>query len=231
MDQSLATLAGLTAAQVTALTSGGITSSDDLMILENKDIVLLLPKALVLVIRKLSSIAVYLAAGNEIDSTTTLWEVMTSLSRPNRRVGTPMTPTTDKAARGAPKLYVDGLETFDGTPIKWEYWEINAFATVGQTVYNGLPVVTNPPSPGDSMAQARNRELYLMLCKAIQGRSTFHLIEASPVDDSHSAIQALKSWYGNTDTSGINYQTIPDENYKDFSWTKRQPPLCSLINS
>jgi hypothetical protein len=34
-----------------------------------------------------------------------------------------------------------------------------------------------------------------------QGGSAFHLIEASPVDDGHSAIQALKSWYGSTNTS------------------------------
>jgi hypothetical protein len=40
-----------------------------------------------------------------------------------------------------------------------------------------------------------------MLCKVIQSGSAFHLIEASPVDEGHSAIQALKSWYGNTDTS------------------------------
>jgi hypothetical protein len=95
---------------------------------------------------------------------------------------------------------VDGLETLDGTPIKWENWEMNTFATLGQTVYNDL--VTNPTSPGDSIAQARNRELHFMVRKAIQSGSAFHLIEASPVDDGHSAIQALKSWYGSTDTSG-----------------------------
>ena len=40
-----------------------------------------------------------------------------------------------------------------------------------------------------------------MLRKAIQGGSAFHLTEAPPVDDGYSAIQALKSWYGSTDTS------------------------------
>jgi hypothetical protein len=76
---------------------------------------------------------------------------------------------------------------------------MNTFATLGQTVYNGL--VTNPPTPGDSIGQTRNRELYFILRKAIQGGSAFHLIEASPVDDGHSAIQALKSCYGSTNTS------------------------------
>jgi hypothetical protein len=199
MDQNIVTLAGLTAAQVTTLTSGGITSSEDLMILENEDIVLLLPGASVLVRRRLSNIAEYLAAGSEIGSTTTIRDTMISVSRPNRRTGPTATPTTDSTARGAPKLCVDGLETFDGTPIKWENWEMNTFATLGQTVYNGL--VTNPPTPGDSIGQTRNRELYFMLRKAIQGGSAFHLIDASPVDDGHSAIQALKSWYGSTNRS------------------------------
>jgi hypothetical protein len=191
MDQNIITLAGLTAAQVSTLISAGITRSDDLMILENKDIVLLLPEALVLIRRRLSNMAKYLAARSEINSTTTIQDIMISLSRPNIGTGPTATLTTDKTARGAPKLNVDGLETFDGTPIKWENWEMNTFATLGQTVYNGL--VTNPPLPGDSIGQARNRELYLMLQKAIQGGSVFHLIAASPVDDGHSAIQALKS--------------------------------------
>jgi hypothetical protein len=120
MDQNIVTLAGLTAAQVTALTSEGITSSEDLMILENKDIVLLLPGASVLVRRRLSNMAEYLAAGSEIGSTTTIRDIMISVLRPNRRTGPTATPTTDSTARGAPKLYVDGLETFDGTPIKLE---------------------------------------------------------------------------------------------------------------
>jgi hypothetical protein len=56
---------------------------------------------------------------------------MISLSRPNRRMGPTTTPTIDNAARGAPKLYVDGLETFNGTPIKWENLEMNMFTTLG----------------------------------------------------------------------------------------------------
>jgi hypothetical protein len=107
MDQNIASLAGLTAAQVTTLTSGGITSSEDLMILENEDIVLLLPRASVLVRRRLSNMAEYLAAGSEIDSTTTIRGIMISLSRPNRRTGPTTTATPDNTARGAPKLYVD----------------------------------------------------------------------------------------------------------------------------
>jgi hypothetical protein len=128
MDQNIVTLAGLTAAQVTTLTSEGITSSEDLMILENEDNVLLLPGALVLVRRRLSTMVEYLAAGSEIgSSTTTIRDIMISVSTPNRRTGPTATPTTDSTARGAPKLYVDGLETFDGTPIKWENWEMNTF--------------------------------------------------------------------------------------------------------
>jgi hypothetical protein len=42
---------------------------------------------------------------------------------------------------------------------------MSTLATLGQTVYNDL--VTNPPVPLDSIAQARNRELYYMLRKAI----------------------------------------------------------------
>ncbi len=118
MDQNIVTLAGLTAAQVTTLTSGGISSSEDLMILENEDIVLLLPGASVLVRRRLSNMAEYLAVGSEIGSTTTIRDIMISVSRPNRRTDPTATPTTDSTARGAPKLYVDGLATFDGTPIK-----------------------------------------------------------------------------------------------------------------
>jgi hypothetical protein len=72
MDQNIVALAGLTTAQVALLTAGGVTNSDDLMILENDDIPLLLPEASVLVRRKLSNIAEYLAAGSEINATTTI---------------------------------------------------------------------------------------------------------------------------------------------------------------
>jgi hypothetical protein len=51
---------------------------------------------------------------------------------------------TDLMARGAPKLYMDGLHTLDGTPIEqWKSWEMGAFATLGQTVYNNS--ISNPP--------------------------------------------------------------------------------------
>jgi hypothetical protein len=118
---------------VALLNAGGIAGPEDLMILENDDIALLLPRASVLERRKLSNIAEHLAAGILVTSTKIFSNFMLSLLRWNQRKGT--TPSTiDLAVRGAPKLYVDGLETFDGIPIKWESWEIGTFATSGQTI-------------------------------------------------------------------------------------------------
>jgi hypothetical protein len=82
------------------INSGGLTSSEDRMILKNEDIVLFLPReGLALVRGKISNIAVYSAAENKIDSTTSIWDIMISLLRPNRRMGTTTTPTTDSPAR------------------------------------------------------------------------------------------------------------------------------------
>jgi hypothetical protein len=79
--------------------------------------------------------------------------VMLSLSRPNQRTST--TPSmTDLMARGAPKFYEGGLQTFDETPIKqWGSWEIGAFTTLGQTV-SYIDLISNPPLPGHLIMQA-----------------------------------------------------------------------------
>lgn len=85
---------------------------------------------------------------------------MLSLSRPNQRQGTITTLTINLVVIGAPKFYVDRLETFDGTPIKWDSWEMGTSATLRQTIYNYL--ITEPPLPLDLIVQAWNRELYAM---------------------------------------------------------------------
>jgi hypothetical protein len=71
--------------------------------------------------------------------------VTSTLTFSNACYATGTTPSmTDLMARGAPKLYMDGLHTLDGTPIEqWKSWEMGAFATLGQTVYNNS--ISNPP--------------------------------------------------------------------------------------
>jgi hypothetical protein len=54
-----------------------------------------------------------------IDSSTTMRDIMLSLSRPKQRTGTITTLTINLVVIGTPKLDVDRLEMiFDRTPIK-----------------------------------------------------------------------------------------------------------------
>jgi hypothetical protein len=90
---------------------------------------------------------------------------MPSLLRPHQRTGKNTPPMTDLMTRGAPELDMDGLETCDGTPIKWDSWDIGTFAMLGQMVYNDL--ISNPPLLGDLIMQAWNKELCTTCKKAM----------------------------------------------------------------
>jgi hypothetical protein len=201
MEPSIVTLAGLTAGDITALSNVGVTSSQEIMLLEMIDIVAILPTATVILRRKLSRIAEYLAKGNLITGATTMQTVMFALSTGQAANVPPVPPIpyASDPARAAPKLYVDGLEGYDGTPIKWEDWEAGTLATLGQTVYNNL--LTAPPTAGDAVAEARNRELYDMIVKATYQGLALHIVKSAPPDDGHAVILALQAWYGSADTS------------------------------
>jgi hypothetical protein len=202
MEPSIVTLAGLTTGDVSTLSAADVTSSQDIMILNLDDLVLILPNATVLLRRKLSRIASYLANGHSVTGTTTMQTVMAGLSSgpaANQPPAAPPTPYIADPSARAPKLYVDGLAVYDGTPIKWEDWEVGTIATLGQTVYSSL--LTTPPTAGDAVAEARNRELYNMIVKATYLGSALHIVKSCPIDDGHSVITALKNWYGSADTS------------------------------
>jgi hypothetical protein len=111
-------------------------------------------------------------------------------------------PTTLYAlnlACAALKLYVDGVEGFGRTPIKWEDWKCGTLATLGQIVYN--TIVTASPTAGDAVAKARNRELYKMIVKATYQGLALHIVKSCPTDDGHAVIIALQAWYGSANTS------------------------------
>ena len=201
MNAFIVTLAGLTQDETALLAAGGVTTPEDFLMLTHADFSELLPNASVLVKRKLSNISLYLSGGGVITGATTVQEI--SLVLAQRNVPVVNMPAGGVAAvaenpnRGAPKLQVDGLESFSGNPLDWEDWEKGTSATLGQTAYAGL--LTAPPGAADATAQARNRELYNMLLKAIYKGNALHILESVEGENGHLGWQALQTWFGSAD--------------------------------
>ena len=94
-------------------------------------------------------------------------------------------------SRGAPKLHVNVLKEFDGQPINYEDWERGFKTTPGKTAYATL--ITTPPTTGDTIMEARDKELFFMLTNSLMKGSAIHIINAMHDESGHQAIQDIKT--------------------------------------
>ena len=85
--------------------------------------------------------------------------------------------------REAPKLHVNALKEFDGQPINYEDWERGFKATLGQTACATL--ITTPPTTGDTIIEARDKELFFMLTNSLMKGSGMHIINAMSDESGH----------------------------------------------
>jgi hypothetical protein len=130
-------LTGMTAEETTTLNNNGILNDIDLGTLSKADFDQILPNATIVVRRRLYAIGQYATAGETIDGSTTMLDILTRLNTntnsPSSVAAPPATFFQQDPSRGAPKMYVDRLTEFAGTPIKWEDWSIGTGAILGQT--------------------------------------------------------------------------------------------------
>ena len=125
MERLKVDLSGLTDTEQATLSAAGIRETTDLMVLEHTDIVNLLPNAGVLEQRKLTQLARYLAAGNQLISLRIMQDIMMNVSALVRNVTVPeksSVRSSPDTSKGAPKISVNQLEKFSGSPIDFEDW-------------------------------------------------------------------------------------------------------------
>mmetsp|Transcript_42942 Transcript_42942/g.62929 ORF Transcript_42942/g.62929 Transcript_42942/m.62929 type:complete len:127 (-) Transcript_42942:825-1205(-) len=101
--------------------------------------------------------------------------------------------------RGAPKLYVNSLETFDGHPLKYEKLDKGLKATLGQTVHSTL--LENPAASSDLIMETRDKELFFMLTTTMLDGSRMHILSTLAKESGHLAIKAIEKWYSSVATS------------------------------
>ena len=125
---------------------------------------------------------------------------LTAPQAPATNIPAPAAGIADPS-RGAPKIYVDSLKDFSGEPIDWEEWYIGTGATLGQTAYGTLLADTGKPTQADTVGNARDRELYNMLKKALYKGTAHHIIDGNAAESGHDAWMALKAWFGKAEVS------------------------------
>ena len=195
-------LAGMTSEHAATLNDNGILNDIDLGTLSQSDFDQLLPNATIVIRRHLLSIGQYATAGENIDATTTMQDILARLNTNTipRSVAGPSTAYLADPSRGAPNMYVDGPTEFAGAPIKWEDWSIGTGATLWQTVYSSL--LSTAPEENSILAKTRDRELYFMFKKALYQGAAFHIVErTAATESSYRVWQDLHEGFGSAEVS------------------------------
>ena len=63
------------------------------------------------------------------------------------------------------------------------------------------PLINNPPTAGDTIMEARDKELYFMMTSVMMKGSGMHIITSMSVESGHQAIKDIEKWYGSAATS------------------------------
>ena len=206
MEDTIIRIASITAEEIVLIQAAGINNGSDLSTMCFDDITVVLPNSSIVKRRKLEYLSKYIARGQVVTVRTTIEEIIEFINTPvNPRPSagftgrsTTSTPSTDPT-RGAPRLSVNGLTKFCGTPVKFEDWNIMTTATLGQTNY--VKLLDSPPTLGDAIAETRNTELYHMLVTALMKGSGYHVISKVADNNGHEAWTKIQDWYGSAATS------------------------------
>jgi hypothetical protein len=139
METMIVALTGAPAPELALLAPQGVTSGQDLSMITYEEIITIHPNSGLLTRRKLSLIGKYIGKGQNVTPAITMPGIVLFLNTPATQattgpppIGSPIYPPDP--ARGALKLYVNGLTEFSGNPIEYEQWELAPRATLGQTV-------------------------------------------------------------------------------------------------
>ena len=84
--------------------------------------------------------------------------------------------------------------SFSGAPIEFEDWELATKATIGQTAYASL--LNIPPTIGNAVTEARDKELYNMFVTAFIGGAAMHILNGVTSRSGNAAWLAIVNWYG-----------------------------------
>jgi len=179
----------------------GYNEIDDLGMLNYGDFKNGITGSSIILCRKMEGVDQFIDNGGTLNASTSMRDVINFLKQAEKSVdnsanGTNITRI--ESGRGAPKLCVNPLEPVDGQPIKYEKWEKGLRETIGQTVYS--PLLDLPPTTGDTIIEARDKELHFMLAKALLDGSGMHILSPLPKESGHLAIKEIQEWYGSAAT-------------------------------
>jgi hypothetical protein len=181
MDVNVIALTGLTGAEVIMLAGEGVANTDDLSILTHEDVAHILPQATTIKKRKLSLVSEYVSRNQTVTDTTTVREIQLYLNtpivaqHPNPVPPVPLAGYTPDPSRGAPKMHINALKEYGGSPIDYEDWSLSTKSTLGQTQYANL--LTVPPTVDNVIEETRDRELFHMLVKSLMNGSAMHILQ------------------------------------------------------
>ena len=197
LDQRVKRIASLSDQDVLQLNTEGITTEDDLRYIQFVDYPDTIP---VVKRRKLETISQHLSNGNVLTATNTMNEIQDSVIASKRvpaQQGNVNALGPDPN-RGAPKIRTDPLPNFSGDAVDYEEWERNAGAIIKQSAYKSF--ITQPATPGDTVAEARSMELFNMMLSSVGDGHALNTVEKVRDDNNgtecgYKAWTALKDWY------------------------------------
>ena len=199
INQRVKRIADLTDADVTKLQGIGVNTEEDLRFVKFDD---LGDEIGVIKRRKLEYIIKFLVLRNEpLTGTTTMEQIQGKVENPP----TSSTETRSGSStenRGGPKVNTNPLPKFNGNPVDYESWELQAGATIRQTLYKHY--LTRPADQNNASEKERSSELFNMLLSSVSDGSALNIVEKVKDENhneecGHKAWKALSEWY--TDAS------------------------------
>ena len=131
MERVIATLLGLTVAEIAALASEGINNGEDPSGTAFDDVTSTLGTVTVVRRRKPSHVGSCSARGHPVNEAMTVPMLVNHLNTPVAPVANNPAPQArdpppppDPSSRGALRLHVKSVEKFSGSPIDFEDWEL-----------------------------------------------------------------------------------------------------------
>ena len=201
VNQRVKRIASLDDDDVTKLQAIGINTVEDLSFAKFEDLgdeIGLIKR------RKLECISNFLAMRKDpLTGTITLEQIQAKVELPNSTDPSSAASRPSTAEnRGGPKVNTNPLPAFDGNPVNYESWQLQAGATIRQTSYKFY--LTRPADAHSDVEKERSSELYNMLLSSVSDGSALNIVEKvkdenSNIECGHKAWTALKEWY--TDSS------------------------------
>ena len=176
VNQRVKRIASLDDDDVTKLQAIGINTVEDLSFAKFEDLgdeIGLIKR------RKLECISKFLAMRKDpLTGTITLEQIQAKVELPNSTDPSSAASRPSTAEnRGGPKVNTNPLPAFDGNPVNYESWQLQAGATIRQTSYKLY--LTRPADAHSDVEKERSSELYNMLLSSVSDGSASTLLRRS----------------------------------------------------